>query len=106
MLPGPLKQVGEAGRQEWGYCLGHRHRGAMEPTKYWGGLATCEREEHFFLQEIHFFSDTQGHRAGMRAQKWFMTCRGGALYLIRDRGAPAKSLGAGVQSLAQYFFSL
>lgn len=86
MFPGPLKQVGEgkAGRS------GDTASG-INTEEQWDhqvlGRTVYLWKSIFFLQEIHFFSDTQRHRAGMCAQKWFMTCRGGALYLIRDREA-------------------
>lgn len=55
-----------------------------------------------FLQEICFFSDTSGHRAGLRRQNRLVTSREGALDFLRDREALdhwQKAWGAWVQGL-------
>lgn len=59
-----------------------------------------------FLQEIHFSSDTQGHRAGLRGQKELVTCREGALDLLRDREAqehPQQAWGLGYRVRSDVF---
>lgn len=80
MLPGPLKQAGEAGRSGVA-ASGIGREGQRDPSSAGEDWQLAEGKGSPFLQEIHFSSDTQGHRAVL------VTRREGALDSLRDREA-------------------
>lgn len=87
-------------------ALGLSTEGHWDPLRAGDFWQPVERKGSPFSHEIHFF---QGHRAGLHGQKQLVTCREGALDLLRDREAwdhpqQAPGLGHRVQSNVFPFF--
>lgn len=68
-------------------ALGISTEGQRDPPTTEEDWQLVEGKGSPFLQEIHFSSDIQGHTAGLRGQKGSVTCREGALDLLKDREA-------------------